>query len=318
MQTMALGRTGASVICLGTMYFGTTIAEDTAFALLDAYYDAGGRFLDTANCYSFWAGGIGDESELVLGRWFEARGVRDQVFLATKVGARPATPGAPWPAQKEGLSAAAIRDGLDASLRRLKTDRVDLYYTHVEDRTVPLEEVVSTLDQLVRAGKVGALGCSNLATWRIAAARAVARRHAWSEYACAQMRYSYLRPRRGADLGAQIAVTEELIDYCQADGAFPILAYSALLQGAYTRRDRALPVEYQTRDSELRLNTLNAVAAEVGRSANQVVLAWMRQHAVPVIPIIAASRVEQLAENLGALTLTLSADQVDRLNAAGE
>lgn len=320
MNTIALGRTGhyVSELCLGTMFFGTKIDQGAAFKVLDAYFEAGGRFLDTANCYSFWAGGIGDESELVLGRWLESRGVRDQIFLATKVGSRPAVPGAPWPEQKEGLSAESILNGIEHSLRRLKTDAVDLLFTHVEDRTIPLEEVLGTLEELVRAGKVRTLGCSNLATWRIAQARTVSRQQGWTEYACAQMRYTYLRPKRGADWGVQVVVSEELIDLCLSDGAFPILAYSPLLQGAYTRSDRALPEAYQTKDSELRLGVLNAVAAEAGCTANQVILAWMRQHTVSMIPIIAASRVEQLSENLGSLSITLTAEQIDRLNAAGE
>ncbi len=321
METLALGRTGLQVseLCLGTMFFGTTVDEATTFSLLDAFVEAGGNFIDTANCYSFWVnGGVGDESERVLGRWFRARGLRDTLIVATKVGARPRSPGAPWPEQKEGLTAPVIRTAVEDSLRRLQTEVIDLYYEHVEDRSVPLDEILEAFDRLIRDGKVRALGCSNLATWRIEQARTLSRRSGWAEFACAQMRYSYLRPRAGADLRPQVTVSEELLDYSAADGAFPILAYSPLLGGAFSQGDRPLPPEYRTRESENRLAALQEVAKETGSTPNQVVLAWMRQHPTPVIPLLGVSRVSQLIENLGSTETRLSPDQWRRLTVAGE
>jgi aryl-alcohol dehydrogenase-like predicted oxidoreductase len=305
MDQLQLGDSGASVsaLCLGTMFFGSSVDEPTSFRLLDRYYDAGGRFFDTANNYAYWLEGWeGGESESLLGRWMEQRGNRDELFLATKVGAYG----------DEGLSAQAIRGGIEASLRRLGTDHVDLYYAHVDDRTTPQEETVGAFGELVAAGSVRHLGCSNHMAWRIEAARRTARELGSSPYCCVQQRHSYLRPARGADLGRQLPVTEELLDYCASEGV-GLLAYSVLLTGAYSRDDRPLPEAYAHEAG--RLETLRAVAEEAGATPNQVVLAWMMQGTPRVIPLIGASSEEQLAENLGALEVELSAEQLERLSA---
>jgi aryl-alcohol dehydrogenase-like predicted oxidoreductase len=299
MNELPLGDSGASVsaLCLGTMFFGTTVDEETSFAVLDRYYDAGGRFFDTANNYAVWVdGGEGGESEALLGRWMRERGNRDDIFLATKVGG--------W--HDEGLGAAAIARGIEGSLERLGTDRVDLYYAHVEDRSVPLEETVDAFGDLVAAGKVRHVGCSNHPAWRIERARSLD----GTRYCCVQQRHSYLRPRPGADFGRQLPAGEELLDYCASEGV-GLLAYSVLLGGAYTRDDRPLPEPYEADAG--RLETLHAVAEETGATPNQVVLAWLLRGGV--IPLIAASSEEQLAENLGSLEVELSADQLERLGA---
>lgn len=298
MNELPLGDSGATVsaLCLGTMFFGTTVDEETSFAVLDRYYDAGGRFFDTANNYAVWVDeGGGGESESLLGRWMRERGNRDDIFLATKVGG--------W--HDEGLGAKAIARGIEGSLERLGTDRVDLYYAHVEDRSVPLEETVGAFGELVAAGKVRHVGCSNHPAWRIERARGLD----GVRYCCVQQRYSYLRPRPGADFGRQLPASEELLDYCENEGV-GLLAYSVLLGGAYTRDDRPLPEPYEADAG--RLETLRAVAEETGATPNQVVLAWLLRGGV--IPLIAASSEEQLAENLGALEVELSADQLERLD----
>ncbi|MFC7484722.1 aldo/keto reductase [Luedemannella flava] len=164
-------------IAFGTIPLGSAVDQRDSFALLDRFVDAGGTMLDTANNYPFWVEGCtGDESEATIGAWLAARGgaVRDKIFLGTKVGARPVTPGDRTLDHVEGLSAGTIRAGLEASLRRLRTDRVDLYWAHVEDRSVTLDETVGAFDGLVREGKVGAVGASNLPTWRLERARALA------------------------------------------------------------------------------------------------------------------------------------------------
>ncbi|MFD2349302.1 aldo/keto reductase [Nonomuraea ferruginea] len=150
-------------IALGTIPFGTTVSEKDTFAILDRFVEAGGRMLDTADNYPFWEPGrTGDESELAIGAWLAARGNRDQVYLSTKVGARPTVPGDVTLDSAEGLSAAAIRTAIEGSLRRLGTDRVDLYWAHIEDRSVPLEETLGTFEELVQAGRALAIGASNL------------------------------------------------------------------------------------------------------------------------------------------------------------
>jgi aryl-alcohol dehydrogenase-like predicted oxidoreductase len=300
MKELLLGDSGASVsaLCLGAMFFGTTVDEATSFALLDRYYDAGGRFFDTANNYAAWIdGGEGGESEALLGRWMRERGNRDDIFLATKVGG--------W--HGEGLGAAAIAQGIDGSLQRLGTDRVDLYYAHVEDRSVPQEETVGAFGELVAAGKVRHVGCSNAPAWRIERARGLG----GARYCCVQQRHSYLRPTPWADFGRQLPSSPELLDYCAEEGV-GLLAYSVLLGGAYTRGDRPLPDAYAGPEADARLTTLRAVAEETGATPNQVVLAWLIRGGV--IPLIGASRREQLDENLGALEVELSAEQIERLN----
>jgi aryl-alcohol dehydrogenase-like predicted oxidoreductase len=304
MNQIALGDSGAQVsaLCLGTMFFGTTVDEATSFRLLDRYYDAGGRFIDTADIYAFWVeGGEGGESESLLGRWMEQRGNRDELFLATKVGAAPG----------DNLTAATIRKGAEASLRRLKTDRIDLFYAHTDDRSTPLEETVGGFGELVADGTVSHLGCSNTMAWRIERARAIA---GAARYCCVQQRHSYLRPRPGAEFEGQLPSSDELLDYCATERV-GLLAYAALLTGAYTRDDRPVPENYATDDADARLRTLREVAGETGATPNQVVLAWLMQGTPRVIPLIGASSEEQLAENLGALDVALSGEQLERLSA---
>ena len=306
MREITLGDSGAQVsaLCLGTMFFGTTVDEATSFRLLDRYYDAGGRFLDTADIYAFWiAGGEGGESESLLGRWMRERGNRDELFLATKVGAAPG----------DRLTAATIRRGAEQSLRRLGTDRLDLFYAHKDDRTVPLEETVGGFGALVQDGTALHVGCSNTMAWRIERARELASGAA--RYCCVQQRHTYLRPRPGAGFEGQLASSDELLDYVEYEG-ITLLAYAALITGAYSRTDRPVPEGYAGPEADARLAALRAVAEETGATPNQVVLAWMMHGTPPVIPLIGASSEEQLAENLGALEVELSAEQLERLSAA--
>jgi aryl-alcohol dehydrogenase-like predicted oxidoreductase len=160
------------------------------------------------------------------------------------------------------------------------------------------------------------LGASNLSIWRIAEANAIARTNGWSEYQLIQQRYTYLRPRLGADFGPQVFLSDELKAFTKHHGITPI-AYSVLLQGTYTRPERPLPAQFAGVDSDERLAALKSVAGELGVSPNQAVIAWMRQSDPAVLPIIAGSRTEQLRENIDALALKLSDDQMHRLTTAG-
>ena len=315
MQTVPLGSTGArvSALCLGTMYVGTKQDEATSFALLDQYRDAGGSFLDTANCYAFWEGD-GSESETLLGRYLDQRRARDDVFLATKVGFAPQSPGAPWPDEVERLTSNRIVESVETSLRRLQTDCIDLLYAHRDDRSTPLDETLEAFARLVAAGKVHHLGASNTRAWRLEAARRTADCNGWPAYACVQQKYTYLRPKPGADFGGQLWLDADLRDLAASEGVTPI-AYSPLLSGAYTRADRPIPPEFAGPDADARREALVAVAEETGATANQVVLAWTLARGI--VPVIAASTDAQMAENLGALDVVLSDAQVARLNAAG-
>jgi aryl-alcohol dehydrogenase-like predicted oxidoreductase len=306
----------ASVLCLGALPFGTTVDEPTSFAILDRFEEAGGTFVDTANNYAFWVdGAVGDESEELLGRWFAARGNRDRIMLATKVGARPRQPGLGFEAM-EGLSAKTIRVGIEGSLRRLGVEHIDLYYSHVEDRSVPVEETVGAFAELVTDGTVGVLGCSNHATWRIERARSVARALGQPYYTCVQQRYSYLRPRPGVRLpeGGHVHATDELLDYVRAEPDLSLMAYSPLVFGAYARPER-LPEQYDHPGTTARRAVLAEVARELGVTPIQVVLAWLVDGDPPIVPIIGVSSVAQLDECLGAADLVLPDELRRRLDA---
>ncbi|MFD7657519.1 aldo/keto reductase [Actinosynnema sp. NPDC059797] len=313
MRRQRIGSLEVSALCLGTLPFGKWVDDETSFAIMDRFVEAGGTFLDTANNYVFWDGGTGDESEEAVGRWLAARGRRDELVVATKVGARPRTPGTGLE-NAEGLSGEVVRAAAEASLKRLGTDRIDLYYSHVEDRAVPLEDTLGAFADLVGRGAVREVGASNHATWRLERARAASRANGWPLYSAVQQRYSYLRPRPGVRLpeSGHVHMTEELFDYAAAEGDVALVAYSALLSGRY--RDKPLGEEYDHPGTSRRLRVLREVAGELGATVNQVVLAWVLRQGI--VPLVGASSLAQLEETLGALELELDDDQVRRMDEA--
>ncbi len=310
MKTVPLGKTGeqVSAFCLGAMMFGSREDKETSYQLLDQYTAAGGTFIDTANIYARWIPGCGGgESETLLGEWMQARGNRQDLFIASKVGFH-------YSEQRLGLSARQIEAECEKSLRRLDIETIDLYYAHVDDPTTPLEESMEAFDRLVQAGKVRYLGASNYSAWRLEKARWISRTNDWAQFCCVQQRYSYLRPKPGADFSPQMAVNDDLLYYTRGEGV-TLLAYSPLLSGAYTRQDRDFPPGYEGPDQTARLAALDEVTAATGATRNQVILAWMLH--TDVIPLVAGSTEAQLAENLAALDFELSEETVDRLNQAG-
>lgn len=312
MQTRKLGNTDAEVssLCLGAMYFGTKNNEKTSYHILDGYVDAGGNFIDTANIYAHWIeGGQGGESEILLGKWMKERGNRDQLFVASKVGFG-------YQDVPTRLTAEIIEEECNKSLKRMNIETIDLYYAHVDDRETPLDETLEAFDRLVQAGKVRYIGASNYLAWRLEEANWLSEINDWAKFCCVQQRHTYLPIRTGADSGPQEVANQDLQDYCE-DTGMTLLAYSALLGGAYTRSDRPLPPEYNNSDNQERLSVLNTVAEEVNATLNQVVLSWMLHSSPSVLPLIAASTEEQLSENIGALSVKLSDEQMQRLNSAG-
>lgn len=312
MKTRPLGQTGVEVsaLCLGAMYFGTRTDEETSRQLLDHYLEAGGTFIDTANIYAHWIpGGKGGESEALLGRWMKERRNRQQLFLASKVGFQ-------YPGVERGLKAEQIEAECDKSLQRLGVDTIDLYYAHVDDRNTPLEETLAAFDRLVQAGKVRFIGASNYLAWRLEKAGWVSQVNNRASFCCIQQRYTYLRVKPGGSTDPQVVVNDDLLDFCRSEG-LTLLAYSALLGGAYTRRDRPMPEVYLSPDSEARLAVLKQVTEETGASPNQVILAWMMQGQPSILPLIAASTPAQLQENIDALQLHLSDEQLEQLATAG-
>lgn len=312
MEKVKLGHSGveASALCLGTDSLGSKIDRAASFALLDLFSERGGTFIDTANFYASWVPGCsGGESESTIGAWMKERGNRNRLVIASKLGFD-------YPGCAGGLSASEIQAECEKSLRRLGTDRIDLYYAHRDDPETPQEATMEAFDRLVRAGKVRAIGASNLRVWRIAEANTISRLNGWAGYCAVEQRHTYLRPRHGADFGPQVSVNDDMKAYCRAHG-LTMVAYSILLQGAYTRPERPLPAQYAGPEADERLAALRAVAAECGAGMNQALIAWMRQSDPPALPIIAASRPEHLAENIAALALKLNADQMRRLDTAG-
>jgi len=313
-KTVPLGSTGVQVsaLGLGSMYFGSRDDEQTSCAMLDQYVEAGGTFIDTANKYLDTVPGCrGGESEALIGRWMKARGNRDKIFLATKVGFEI---GADVPRR---LTAALIEQECDKSLKRLGVDTIDLYYAHTDDRQTPLEESMQAFDSLVRKGKVRFLGASNFAAWRLAEANMLCAQRGWAQFCCIQQRHTYLRPRPGSVFtSGTLGADEDLLDYVRARNV-PLVAYSPLIKGAYTRGDREIREQYRSADSDARLKVLFQAAEELGATPLQVVLAWMMHSQPPVIPIFSASKPEQMRENLGALDVKLSDQQMETLNKAG-
>ncbi|MFE6282181.1 aldo/keto reductase [Streptomyces sp. NPDC057877] len=315
-------RREVSVLALGAMWFGSATDEKTSFALLDRYVEAGGNFIDTSDNYAFWAdGGQGGQSEELLGRWRRSRGVGAEVVIATKLGARPLAPGTSYVDNPEGLSAKVIREAAERSRERLGTARLDLLYAHIEDHTVPPRETVEGFAELVAEGTVGLLGVSNHAMWRVERARALAAAAGLPGYEVLQYAHSHLRPRLDVPDGGLFPdgslghAGPDLLGYLRAEPGLTLVAYSPLLKGAYTHPDR-LPPDFDHPGTPARLAVLHEVARETGATVNQVVLAWQIGARLPTIPLVGASSVAQLEENLAAVDLELSAEQRRRLDAA--
>jgi len=325
MQTMELGRTGEQVsqLALGAMLMGTSTGEDEAFAILDRYLDAGGSFVDTANCYAWWTGpgNTGGESEKVLGRWLTSR--RGKVFLATKGSAWVNDPARfrdqPGEPRYSGAAGETLRRELDASLRRLGTDHVDLYYVHVDDLATPLEETLEALAGLVAAGKVRHLGWSNVRTWRLERIRALCERHGWPAPVAVQQQHSYLRPRPGAN--TRSIVDDEQLHHLRHNPELTLVAYSPLLKGGYgdpARRAHPVMNEYRGEDAEARFAVVADLATQLGVTPNQVVLAWLLHQTSPTaVTLIGPRTLPQFEETLPALELKLTGEQLTYLDSAG-
>ncbi|WP_406496871.1 aldo/keto reductase [Streptomyces sp. NBC_01604] len=313
-------RREVSVLALGAMLFGSRTDEETSFAVLDRYVEAGGTFIDTSDNYAFWVdGGQGGQSEELLGRWRRSRGIGDEIVIATKLGARPLAPGTSYVDNPEGLSAKVIRESAERSRERLGVEKLDLLYAHIEDHTVPLEETVEGFASLVAEDTVGLLGVSNHAVWRVERARTLAAADGLPGYEVLQYEHSYLRPRTDvpSDLfpdGTLGAAGPDLLSYLRAEPGMTMVAYSPLLKGTYVRPDRPLLPGYDHPGTPARLAVLREVARETGATVNQVVLAWQMGGALPIIPLVGVSSVAQLEENLAAVELELTEEQRGRLD----
>ncbi|WP_282847838.1 aldo/keto reductase [Microbacterium oxydans] len=314
---MTTRNTPASPLVLGAMSFGTLVDEDTSFALLDRFVERGGTWIDTADCYSFWASesGHGGASEEVIGRWLAARpGARQQVRISTKVGAEPLWPGS-WPEHRTGLSPRAIGAAVEGSLDRLGVDRIDLLWLHQEDRTVAIEDSVEALAALTADGTVTRVGASNHPAWRIERARAHARSIGSIPIDAFQLNSTYLRTRPGT-LPPGVAhpfgvLSDEQRDFAR-DNGIEVWAYTPLLSGAYDNPAKPVPEVYDHAGTTRRLAVLEEIAAARGVGRGQIVLAW--QLARGIRPIVGGSRVEQVDAAMDAASISLTAQEYDRLD----
>lgn len=315
MHLRQLGRSDLNVseLCLGTMQFGWTADEATAFAIMDAFAQAGGNFIDTADIYTNWgplglAGG--GRSEEIIGRWMKARGNRKDIIVATKVRGRMAEgPGG------EGLARARVIRCCEDSLRRLQTDCLDLYQCHWVDLAVPIEETLGALDQLVRAGKVRAIGASNYPAWRLLEALWQSEKHGYARFNSYQPEYSLM----------ERALFEiEPRPLCRNYG-LGVIPYSPLAAGFLTGKYRRGAQVPSTRAPDVWkkyghdrgfgvIEKLDELGRVHGKTVAQTALAWLLTNPVVTAVIVGANTPAQLAESFGVTGYRLNPAEMQALN----
>ena len=309
-----LGTTGLDFmpLVLGGNVFGWTADKATSFAVLDAFVAGGGTMIDTADVYSAWVPGHkGGESESVIGEWLKASGKRDAVLIATKVGMFPGEGG-------EKLAPTRIAAAAEASLKRLGTDRIDLYFAHQDDDAVAQEDVLAAFGKLIDAGKVRALGASNFHAARLKSANEVAMAHSLPHYHALQPEYNLVSRHK---------FEGELQDYCVQHNIGVVPYYglaNGFLTGKYRREADLRKSVRGGRMTELlkdkgkaMLATMDQVAAETGATLAQIALTWLVAQPGVTAPIASATSVAQVDELLGSMRLELSTNQLERLTNAG-
>jgi aryl-alcohol dehydrogenase-like predicted oxidoreductase len=319
MDTIRLGRTGLLVsrLCLGTMTFGWSADEATSHAIMDAAVEQGINFFDTADIYSFWIeGNKGGESETIIGTWLQNKR-RREVIVATKCRIRM------WPgANGEGLNRHHIIHSVEDSLRRLKTDYIDLYQAHAFDANTPIEETLYAFDHLVQSGKVLYIGASNYPAWRLT-------HSLWASEVNKLVRYETLQPHYS--LYHRDEFERELAEVCETFG-IGVIPYSPLAAGFATGKYQR---GYQPKDADTTRGDsglINRLAADPqawdaldlarrigeyhGRSQAQVALAWLIAQPSVTAPIIGARTVEQLLEVADAPSLRLTPEEITQLSQA--
>jgi aryl-alcohol dehydrogenase-like predicted oxidoreductase len=313
MKLRELGRSGIKVspVCLGGNVFGWTADEKASFAVLDDFTGAGGNFIDTANVYSTWVPGHkGGESETVLGKWMKSRGNRQEIVVATKVGAEMGD-------GRKGLKAGYIAEMVEDSLRRLQTDTIDLYQSHRDDLETPQEETLEAYGKLVKAGKVRAIGASNFTAERLAAALAISAKNGLPRYESLQPEYN---------LYERASFEKELEPLCRKE-KIGVIGYWGLASGFLTGKYRSEADLAQSQRGEdvgqylnergfRILKALDQVAAEIKATPAQVAVAWLIARPSVTAPIVSATKLEQSHDLIKAMRLKLSTAQSEALNAA--
>ena len=314
METRPIGRSGLRVppLCFGGNVFGWTADAATSFTLLDRLVEAGINFVDTADVYSAWVpGNKGGESETIIGDWLKRRGGRERIVLATKVGSEMG-PG------KKGLAKAYIRQAVEDSLRRLQTDYIDLYQSHRDDPETPIEETLEVYAELIKAGKVRAIGASNFTAERLSQALGVAERTGLPRYECLQPEFNlYDRGSYEGDLERVCRENEiGVITYFSLASGFLTGKYRSEADLAKSPRGQGIKKYLDERGRRI-LAALDEVAANHHARPAQVALAWLMARPGITAPIASATRLEQLDELIGATRLRLEPEEVERLDEAG-
>ena len=313
MEQRSLGRSGISVppLMFGGNVFGWTVDKAASHRLLDRLVEVGLNAIDTADVYSYWVPGhMGGESEAIIGEWLAARGNRSRVMIATKVGMRMGS-------GEQGLSRAWIMKEVDASLARLKTDVIDLYQAHKDDADTPLEETLGAFADLIKAGKVRAIGASNYTAPRLKLALETSAKLGLPRYETLQPLYNLMDRK---------VFEDELAALCQAEGIGVINFYalaSGFLSGKYrseadfgkSKRGANMAKYLNPRGLKV-VDALAAVAGETGTTSAQVAIAWLLAKPAVTAPIASATSLGQLDELVKAASLRLSAAQVAALDAA--
>jgi aryl-alcohol dehydrogenase-like predicted oxidoreductase len=313
MEKRKLGNSGLEVapLAFGGNVFGWTTDEPTSFALLDAFVDAGFNLIDTADIYSTWVEGHkGGESEMILGKWLKRSGNRAKVVIASKVGKEMGP-------NSQGLSKTYILQAVEDSLRRLQTDYIDLYQSHADDPKTPFEETLGAYDQLIKQGKVRAIGASNFSAQRLAQSLEVSEQTGYA-------RYESLQPL--FNLYDRVDYEKELEPLCREKGIGVISFFSlasGFLTGKYRSKDdltnsaRGEFVKKYLNERGFRIiEALESVAQEHNMTPAQVALAWLISHPSITAPIASATNLEQLNELIEATTIQLDPSAIDQLNQA--
>src|SRR5882724_4860244 len=313
MQRRELGKSGVRVapIVLGGNVFGWTADEASSFAILDAFVDRGFDFVDTADVYSRWvAGNHGGESETIIGKWFAKSKKRDKVVLASKVGFEMGE-------GKKGLKAAYIREAIEGSLKRLQTESIDLYQSHTDDESVPLEETLKAYDELIKAGKVRLIGASNYKCARLAEALEVSKKAGLAAYVTLQPNYNlHTRQEYEADLAPVVAKYGlGVIPYFSLASGFLTGKYKTKDDVKGARRESYLGKYFDERGEKI-LKALDAVSNETGEAHASIALAWLLAQPNIAGPIASATSTEQLESLFRAAELKLTDVQLKTLTDA--
>ncbi len=313
MDKRRLGSTGFDVapLAFGGNVFGWTADEPTSFALLDRFVGSGFNLVDTADSYSRWAPGhTGGESETIIGRWIARRGRHDDVIVATKVGSDMGQ-------GHKVLRKDYILQAAEASLRRLHVECIDLYQSHWDDERTPFEETLAAYDQLIRQGKVRAIGASNLTAQRLAQALAAADGLKVPRYATLQPHYNLYERATFEDGLQELCVRERLgvIPYFSLAAGFLTGKYRSPADFGKSARGEGMKKFLNDRGMRI-LHALDAVATRIGATPAQVALAWLAARPAVTAPIVSATSVAQLDEILLAATLRLDAEATQALDRA--